>query len=65
MTNTTHFGYKTVSEDEKVREVAKVFHSVASKYDVMNDAMSGGMTFPTHCATAPLTWSLRSRKTWE
>jgi demethylmenaquinone methyltransferase/2-methoxy-6-polyprenyl-1,4-benzoquinol methylase len=29
MTN-THFGYKTVSEDEKVHEVAKVFHSVAT-----------------------------------
>jgi demethylmenaquinone methyltransferase/2-methoxy-6-polyprenyl-1,4-benzoquinol methylase len=43
MTNTTHFGYKTVSEDEKVHEVAKVFHSVASKYDVMNDLMSGGL----------------------
>ena len=43
MTNTTHFGYKTVSEDDKVREVAKVFHSVASKYDVMNDLMSGGL----------------------
>ena len=43
MTNTTHFGYKTVSEDEKVHEVAKVFHSVASKYDVMNDLMSAGL----------------------
>ena len=43
MTNSTHFGYKTVSEDDKVHEVAKVFHSVASKYDVMNDLMSGGM----------------------
>ena len=43
MTNTTHFGYKTVSEDEKVHQVAKVFHSVASKYDVMNDLMSGGL----------------------
>jgi demethylmenaquinone methyltransferase/2-methoxy-6-polyprenyl-1,4-benzoquinol methylase len=43
MTNTTHFGYKTVSEDAKVHEVAKVFHSVASKYDVMNDLMSGGL----------------------
>jgi demethylmenaquinone methyltransferase/2-methoxy-6-polyprenyl-1,4-benzoquinol methylase len=41
--NTTHFGYKTVSEDDKVHEVAKVFHSVASKYDVMNDLMSGGL----------------------
>ena len=43
MTNTTHFGYKTVSEDEKVHEVAKVFHSVAAKYDIMNDVMSGGL----------------------
>src|SRR5450830_1806115 len=43
MTNTTHFGYKTVAEDDKVREVAGVFHSVASKYDVMNDLMSGGL----------------------
>ena len=43
MTKSTHFGYKTVSEDEKVHEVAKVFHSVASKYDVMNDLMSAGL----------------------
>jgi demethylmenaquinone methyltransferase / 2-methoxy-6-polyprenyl-1,4-benzoquinol methylase len=43
MTNTTHFGYKTVAEDEKVHKVAEVFHSVASKYDVMNDLMSGGL----------------------
>src|ERR1700712_1332379 len=43
MTNTTHFGYKTVSEDDKVHEVAKVFHSVAAKYDVMNDLMSAGL----------------------
>src|SRR5450830_938285 len=43
MTNTTHFGYKTVAEDDKVREVAKVFHSVAAKYDVMNDLMSAGL----------------------
>ncbi|MGZ3238603.1 MAG: bifunctional demethylmenaquinone methyltransferase/2-methoxy-6-polyprenyl-1,4-benzoquinol methylase, partial [Burkholderiaceae bacterium] len=31
MTNTTHFGYKTVAEEEKVRKVAEVFHSVAAK----------------------------------
>ena len=43
MTNTTHFGFKTVAEDEKVREVAKVFHSVAAKYDIMNDVMSAGL----------------------
>ncbi|KAF3998539.1 bifunctional demethylmenaquinone methyltransferase/2-methoxy-6-polyprenyl-1,4-benzoquinol methylase UbiE [Glaciimonas immobilis] len=43
MTNTTHFGYKTVTEEEKVHKVAEVFHSVAAKYDVMNDLMSAGM----------------------
>lgn len=43
MTNPTHFGYQTVDEEEKVHKVAEVFHSVASKYDVMNDVMSGGL----------------------
>jgi demethylmenaquinone methyltransferase/2-methoxy-6-polyprenyl-1,4-benzoquinol methylase len=43
MTNTTHFGYKTVSEQDKVHKVAEVFHSVASKYDIMNDFMSAGL----------------------
>src|SRR4051812_30598612 len=43
MTNTTHFGYQTVPEEEKVQKVAEVFHSVAAKYDVMNDLMSGGL----------------------
>jgi demethylmenaquinone methyltransferase / 2-methoxy-6-polyprenyl-1,4-benzoquinol methylase len=43
MTNTTHFGYQTVSEDQKVHKVAEVFHSVAARYDVMNDLMSGGL----------------------
>lgn len=43
MTNTTHFGYKTVSEDDKAHKVAEVFHSVAGKYDVMNDLMSAGL----------------------
>ena len=41
--STTHFGYKTIAEDEKESKVAEVFHSVASKYDIMNDVMSGGM----------------------
>lgn len=40
---TTHFGYKTVAEDDKVSLVANVFHSVAAKYDVMNDVMSFGI----------------------
>ncbi|HEY4541511.1 MAG TPA: bifunctional demethylmenaquinone methyltransferase/2-methoxy-6-polyprenyl-1,4-benzoquinol methylase UbiE [Noviherbaspirillum sp.] len=43
MTNTTDFGYQTVAEEDKVRKVAEVFHSVAAKYDVMNDLMSGGL----------------------
>jgi demethylmenaquinone methyltransferase / 2-methoxy-6-polyprenyl-1,4-benzoquinol methylase len=40
---TTHFGFQTVAEDEKQSKVRGVFDSVASKYDVMNDAMSGGL----------------------
>jgi demethylmenaquinone methyltransferase/2-methoxy-6-polyprenyl-1,4-benzoquinol methylase len=40
---TTHFGFKTVEEAEKQQKVGEVFHSVASKYDVMNDVMSAGM----------------------
>jgi len=39
----THFGYKTVAETEKAQKVAEVFHSVARKYDVMNDLMSAGL----------------------
>ena len=40
---TTHFGFKKVEEAEKQQKVGEVFHSVASKYDVMNDIMSAGM----------------------
>jgi demethylmenaquinone methyltransferase/2-methoxy-6-polyprenyl-1,4-benzoquinol methylase len=40
---TTHFGFKTVAEAEKAQQVAAVFHSVASRYDLMNDLMSGGL----------------------
>lgn len=39
----THFGFKTVEESEKAKKVAEVFHSVASKYDLMNDVMSAGL----------------------
>ena len=39
----THFGYQTVDEKEKAGRVRGVFDSVAKKYDVMNDLMSGGM----------------------
>jgi demethylmenaquinone methyltransferase/2-methoxy-6-polyprenyl-1,4-benzoquinol methylase len=39
----THFGFEQVDETEKAGKVAGVFHSVASKYDVMNDLMSAGL----------------------
>ena len=40
---TADFGYEAVSEDEKARRVAAVFHSVAGRYDLMNDLLSGGL----------------------
>ncbi len=40
---TTHFGYETVNEREKAGRVRQVFDSVATKYDIMNDLMSGGL----------------------
>lgn len=43
MPNPTHFGFKTVDESEKAHKVAEVFHSVANRYDLMNDLMSGGL----------------------
>ena len=39
----THFGYRKVQRDEKAGLVAGVFHSVADRYDLMNDLMSGGI----------------------
>ena len=39
----THFGFEQVAEAEKARRVAQVFDSVAHRYDIMNDLMSGGM----------------------
>jgi demethylmenaquinone methyltransferase/2-methoxy-6-polyprenyl-1,4-benzoquinol methylase len=43
MSDTVSFGYEEVSPAEKTERVGSVFSSVARKYDVMNDAMSGGM----------------------
>ena len=39
----THFGFKTVDEQDKAQKVRSVFDSVAPKYDVMNDLMSAGL----------------------
>ena len=39
----TYFGFQQVDETEKASQVAGVFHSVASKYDLMNDFMSFGL----------------------
>lgn len=43
MTDTTHFGFEEVPTGEKAKRVARVFDSVAARYDIMNDVMSGGL----------------------
>jgi len=43
MTDQVNFGDDLVSPEEKTRRVGKVFSSVARRYDVMNDLMSGGL----------------------
>jgi demethylmenaquinone methyltransferase/2-methoxy-6-polyprenyl-1,4-benzoquinol methylase len=43
MTDQVNFGEELVSPEEKTRRVGHVFSSVARRYDVMNDLMSGGM----------------------
>ena len=43
MTDPVNFGDELVSPEEKTRRVGQVFSSVARRYDVMNDLMSGGM----------------------
>jgi demethylmenaquinone methyltransferase / 2-methoxy-6-polyprenyl-1,4-benzoquinol methylase len=42
-THITHFGFKSVPVAEKAKQVAEVFHTVANRYDLMNDLMSLGM----------------------
>src|SRR6185436_10257781 len=43
MSKTTDFGFEKIPEDEKARRVARVFDSVAARYDLMNDLMSAGL----------------------
>jgi len=43
LSRTTHFGFRTVPEEKKETLVRGVFDSVASNYDIMNDAMSFGV----------------------
>ncbi|MEI8034192.1 MAG: bifunctional demethylmenaquinone methyltransferase/2-methoxy-6-polyprenyl-1,4-benzoquinol methylase UbiE [Betaproteobacteria bacterium] len=43
MSETTHFGFQEVAEEEKAHKVEEVFSSVAQRYDLMNDLMSGGL----------------------
>jgi demethylmenaquinone methyltransferase/2-methoxy-6-polyprenyl-1,4-benzoquinol methylase len=43
MSETVSFGYREVAPEEKTKLVGGVFSSVAKNYDIMNDAMSGGM----------------------
>jgi demethylmenaquinone methyltransferase/2-methoxy-6-polyprenyl-1,4-benzoquinol methylase len=43
MTKQTDFGFQQVPIEEKEKKVAEVFHSVANKYDLMNDLMSLGL----------------------
>lgn len=44
--NNTHFGFREVPLGDKQGMVNEVFHSVASRYDLMNDLMSAGLHRP-------------------
>ncbi|MEO6022570.1 MAG: bifunctional demethylmenaquinone methyltransferase/2-methoxy-6-polyprenyl-1,4-benzoquinol methylase UbiE [Burkholderiales bacterium] len=61
MTKQTDFGFTQVAEEEKAAKVAGVFHSVAGRYDVMNDFMSAGL----HRLWKRYTVRLAALKPWE
>ncbi|SNC59063.1 bifunctional demethylmenaquinone methyltransferase/2-methoxy-6-polyprenyl-1,4-benzoquinol methylase UbiE [Sodalis endosymbiont of Henestaris halophilus] len=48
---TTNFGFRTVAKDQKATMVTDIFHSVAAKYDLMNDLMSFGIHRIWKCCT--------------
>ena len=41
--STASFGYEDIAAEDKTERVGELFSKVAAKYDIMNDAMSGGM----------------------
>ena len=61
MTDTVSFGYEDVAPDEKTARVGGVFASVASSYDLMNDAMSGGHAPPVEGPLRPPREAARGR----
>ena len=43
LNNKTHFGFESVNKNVKAKKVKGVFESVATRYDLMNSLMSGGL----------------------
>jgi hypothetical protein len=73
--NEADFGFSRVRLDEKQGLVDEVFHAVASRYDLMNDLMSGGMhrvwkdilvgmVAPSRTARSGIWTSPAERATW-
>ena len=54
----THFGFRDVETDEKSILVRGVFDSVADRYDLMNDLMSGGIPVSYTHLTLPTIYSV-------
>ena len=60
MNDTVSFGYEDVAPAEKTARVGEVFKNVAGKYDLMNDAMSGGIGMAFIGCSAVLTQTIVS-----